>query len=86
MFGNLNQCGQNNSTLGPMPRLTELHGITGQSKIYLTLVVSCSVAQRGHEKEQPVLGTKQCTFCTVEKSQDGGQMLSTFPQGVTWSI
>ena len=52
MFGNLNQCGQKNNILGPISRFTECHGITGHSEISLTLVVSCSLDQRGHEKEE----------------------------------
>ena len=36
----------------PISRLTELHGITEHSEISLTLVVSCSVDQRDHEKEE----------------------------------
>ena len=73
MFGNLNQCGQKNTILDPISRLTEFHGITGHIEISLTLIVSCSVDQRGHEKENSMVGTKQCTFCTVEESQDGGK-------------
>lgn len=52
MFGNLNQCRQKNNILDPISRLTEFHGITGHIEMFLTLVVSCSVDQRDHEKEE----------------------------------
>lgn len=56
MFGNLNQCGQKNNSLGTFTKLTKLHGIIGRSEISLTLVVFCFLDQRGHEKEQSISG------------------------------